>query len=137
MSSLCKDLFVKLPMCPTITIESTNINIFLKTSGCLHAKSLQLCLTLCDPTHCSPPGSSVHGILQTRVLGWVAMPSSRGSCRPRDRTQVSSISCIGSQDSLPLSHRGCPFFLLLFYEKLISVYYVTDIHTVRSAHQMV
>ena len=39
----------------------------------------QLCLTLCDPVDCSPPGSSVHGILQARVLEWVAMPSSRGS----------------------------------------------------------
>ena len=47
------------------------------------------------------------------------------------------ISCIGSQDSLPLSHLGCPFFLLLFYEKLMSVFYVADIHAVPSAHQVV
>ena len=40
--------------------------------------------TLCDSMDCSPPGSSVHGILQTRSLEWVAMPSSRGSSRPRD-----------------------------------------------------
>ena len=39
----------------------------------MHAKSLQPCLTLCDPVDCSPPGSSVHGILQTRVLEWVAI----------------------------------------------------------------
>ena len=38
---------------------------------------------------CSPPGSSVHGILQTRILQWAAMPSSRGSSQPRDQTQVS------------------------------------------------
>ena len=43
------------------------------------AKSLQSCLTLCDPMDCSPPGSSVHGILQARILEWVAMPSFRGS----------------------------------------------------------
>ena len=43
---------------------------------CVHAKSLQLCLTLCDPMNCSLPGSSVHGILQARKLEWVAMPSS-------------------------------------------------------------
>ena len=49
-----------------------------------HAKSLQLCLTLCNPMDCRPPGSSVHGILQARTLEWVAMPSSRGSSRPRD-----------------------------------------------------
>ena len=43
----------------------------------LHAKSLQSCLTFCDPMDWSPPGSSVHGILQARILEWVAMPSSR------------------------------------------------------------
>ena len=44
---------------------------------CLHDKSLQLCLTLCNPINCSPPGSSVHGILQARILEWVVMPFSR------------------------------------------------------------
>ena len=48
----------------------------------------QSCLTLCDPMDCSPPGSSVHEILQARILEWVAMPSSRGSSQPRARTQV-------------------------------------------------
>ena len=52
-------------------------------------KVTQLCLTLCDPTDCSPPGSSVHGILQARILQWVAIPFSRGSSQPRDQTQVS------------------------------------------------
>ena len=51
----------------------------------------QLCLTLRDPMDCSPPGSSVHGILQARILEWAAMPFSRGSYQPRDRTQVSHI----------------------------------------------
>ena len=51
----------------------------------------QSCSTLCDPMDCSPPGSSVHGILQARILEWVAMISSRGSSPPRDRTQVSGI----------------------------------------------
>ena len=46
--------------------------------ACVHAKSLQLCPTLCDPMDSSPPGSSVHSILQARLLEWVAMPSSRG-----------------------------------------------------------
>ena len=41
---------------------------------------------------CSPPGSSLHGILQARILEWVAMPSSRGSSQPRDQTQVSVIA---------------------------------------------
>ena len=47
---------------------------------------------LCDPVDYSPPGSSIHGILQTRILEWVAISFSRGSSRPRDRTQVSRIA---------------------------------------------
>ena len=50
------------------------------------AKLLQSCPTLCDPMDCSPAGSSVHGILQARILEWAAMPSSRGSSQPRDQT---------------------------------------------------
>ena len=53
---------------------------------------VQSCLTLCDPVDCSPPGSSVHGILQERMLECVATPFSRGSSWPRDRTQVSCIA---------------------------------------------
>ena len=48
----------------------------------------QWCLALCNPIDCNPPGSSVHGILQVRKLEWVAVSSSRGSSRPRDRTRV-------------------------------------------------
>ena len=44
----------------------------------------QLCLTLCDPLDCSPPCSSIHGIIQARVLEWVAISFSRGSFRLRD-----------------------------------------------------
>ena len=43
------------------------------------AKSPQSCSTLCDPMDCGPPGPSVHGVLQSRILEWVAMPSSRAS----------------------------------------------------------
>ena len=59
---------------------------------CMHAKSLQLYPTLCDPIDCSPPGSSVHRILQARILEWAAMPSSRGSSQPRDGIYVSHIA---------------------------------------------
>ena len=52
----------------------------------------ELCPTLCDPMDCSPPGSSVHGILQARILEWVAISFSRGSSQPRDQTQVSCIA---------------------------------------------
>ena len=58
-----------------------------RPSACVRAKSLQSCLTLCDRMNCSPPGSSVHGISQARILEWVAMPSSRGSSRPSDQTE--------------------------------------------------
>ena len=52
----------------------------------------QLYLTLCDPMSCSPPGSSVHGILQARILEWLSIPFSKGSSWPRDQTQVSCIA---------------------------------------------
>ena len=61
---------------------------------CLCAQSLQLYPTLCDPMDYSPPSSSVHGILQVRILEWVAMPFSKGSSQPRDRIQVSCVFCI-------------------------------------------
>ena len=57
----------------------------------LESLVVQPCLTLCDPMDCSPPGSSVHGIFQARVLEWVAIFFSRGSSQPRDRTWVSHI----------------------------------------------
>ena len=47
---------------------------------------------LCNPMECSPPGSSVHGILQARILEWVTMPSSRGSSQPRDQAHVSHVA---------------------------------------------
>ena len=52
----------------------------------------QLCPTLCDPVDCSLPGSSLHGILQARILEWVAISFSRGSSQPRDGTRVSFIA---------------------------------------------
>ena len=51
---------------------------------CVMCLVAQSCRTLCNPVDCSPPGSSVHGILQARILEWVAMPSSKGSSQPRD-----------------------------------------------------
>ena len=56
----------------------------------MHAQS---CPTLCYPMDCSPPGSSVHGISQARILEWVAISSSRGSSWPRDQTHDSCVSC--------------------------------------------
>ena len=53
----------------------------------------QLCLTFCDPMDCSPPGSSVRGILQARVLEWVAIPGSSHSFLPDPEIQT-QVSCI-------------------------------------------
>ena len=61
----------------------------------MHAKLLQAYATLRDPMDCSPPDSSVHGILQARILEWVPMPSSRRSAWPRGRSHVFCISWIG------------------------------------------
>ena len=63
----------------------------------------QSCPTLCDPVDCSPAGSSVHGILQARILEWVAISFSRESSRPRDRTWD---SCIAGGFFYHLSHQG-------------------------------
>ena len=65
------------------------------TSMSICAKLLQLSPTLCDSMDYSPEGSSVHGILQARILEWVAMPSSRGSSWPRNWICISQSSWIG------------------------------------------
>ena len=70
---------------------------------------LHSCLTPWDPMDCSPPGSSVHGISQARILEWVAMPSSGGSSRPRDRTWVSFIPCTGRGVLHHQRHLGSPY----------------------------
>ena len=72
-----------------------------------NVKSLSGILTLCDPMDCSPPGSSVHGIFQARILEGVAISFSRGSSQPRDRTQVSGI--VGRLYCL--SDQGIPWWM--------------------------
>ena len=78
--------------------------------SCFGCVQLQLYPTLWD---CSPPGSSVHGILQARTLEWVAMSSSKGSPQPRDWTPVSYIPCIGRQVLSHYHHLGSPKFSLV------------------------
>ena len=70
-------------------MSKMHVPVFLKKVKVLVVQSY---LTLCDPTDCSPSGSSVPGILQARILEWVAMPFSKGSSRPRDQTWVSCIA---------------------------------------------
>ena len=89
LSPRCPHLSPRLPLWPSDTMQ------FEWEPACVlsHFSFVQLH----EPVDSSPPGSSVHGILQARTLEWVAMPSSRGSSRPRDWTCVSHISCIGMQ----------------------------------------
>ena len=77
----------------------------------------QLCLTLCDPMDCSPPGSSVHGIYQARILECVAMPSSRGSSWPRNQTQV---SCIAGRFFIVWVTREAPICRFLNFKRALS-----------------
>ena len=74
------------------------------------AKLPQLYLTLCNPVDCTLPDSSIHGILQARILQWVAIPFSMGSSPPRDQTQVSHVSCIGRCVLYHYCHLGSPRF---------------------------
>ena len=68
------------------TLNASFHNITIKVTVAL------FCLTFCDPMDYSPPDSSLHGILQARILEWVAIPFSRGSSQPRDQTQVFCIT---------------------------------------------
>ena len=76
-----------------------------------------MCLTLCDHMDYSPPGSSVHGILQARILEWVSMPSSRGSPDPEIKPE-SPVSPALAGRFLPLSHLGSLFSLIGYYKVL-------------------
>ena len=71
-------------------------------------KSLQLCPTLCHPMDCSPPDSSVHGILQARILECIAMAFPRGSSLSSGGTCVSYVSCIRQAGSFTASATGKP-----------------------------
>ena len=72
----------------------------------------QSCPTLCDPMDCSLPGSSIQGILQARILEWVAISFSRGSSQPRDQTQV---SCIGGRRFNLWATREALFFKMFWH----------------------
>ena len=71
------------------TLKGINIQ-----AACVHAKLLQSRPTRCNTMDCSPSGSSVNRILQSKILKWVALPSFKGSSLSRDRTCISWISCI-------------------------------------------
>ena len=75
--------------------------------ACVYAKLLQSYLTLCNPMDCTLPGSSVSGILQARILEWVAMPSSRGIFLTQG-SHLCLLSLHCQTGSLPLAPPGKP-----------------------------
>ena len=80
---------IKLPSVVTCAIKLIYIQLHRTSKWKVKVLVAQSCLTLCNPMDCSLPGSSVHGILQARVLEWVAIPFSTGSSQYRDQTRVS------------------------------------------------
>ena len=85
----------------------------------LCAKSLRLCPALCDAMDCSVPGSSVHGILQERILEWVAMSYSRGLSQTRDQTHVSYIFLRWQAGSLPIAPPGKPSQNIIYFKAIV------------------
>ena len=88
-----------------------NIQPWLTIESISHSWKLvvQLCLTLCNPMDGSLLGSSVHGLLQARILEWVVIPFSRGSSQPRDQTRV---SCIAGRFFTTWATRETPWFVI-------------------------
>ena len=78
------------------------------------AKSLQSCPTLCDPMDCRPPSSSLHGILQARILEWVAMPFSRDLPDPKIRPTYPVTPALQA-GSLPLGHWRSQYIYIYLY----------------------
>ena len=128
----------RLGLCGDQQFFSRNSFMLPHTWGCLWtrvcAPSRFICVTLCHPTVCSLPHSSVHGILQARILERVAMPSSRGSSWPRDQTCVSYISCIGKQVLYHSCHLGSPFLSLRTQYCLSSLKYGWEIRRTFRGH---
>ena len=93
---LCLFFFFFLTVVATMTWQQQKL-IFTENLLCifLHCMCAQWCPTLCDPMDWGPPGSSIHGIFQARVLEWVGISCSRGSSRPKNWTHVYCISCAG------------------------------------------
>ena len=89
----------------------------------------QSCPTLCDPMDCSPPGSSIYGIFQARILEWVAMSFSRGTSWPRDWTRVSCIvgrhfiiwATLASIKPHPLVSHTWPKTVILSIQNLLGI----------------
>ena len=91
-SSLPSESYLLKDKTNQIEVECTKDLLTKRPLVCVCALVAQSCPTLCDPMDCSPPGASVCGILQARILEWVAIPFLRESCQQRDWTQVSHMA---------------------------------------------
>ena len=99
-----KVLLIRDAFC-NFTKHNALLSINIKTSrACMLSRFS--CLTLCNPKDYSPPGSSVHEILQARILEWDAMPSSRGTSQLRDGICISYVFLDRQVGSLPLGSLG-------------------------------
>ena len=86
-------LFLCVFMCVYIhMIYNYNFCVYIYIYMCICVLVVQFCPAPCSHTDCSPPGSSVHGIFQTRILEWISIPFSKGSSQPRNQTWVSCIA---------------------------------------------
>ena len=87
----------------------------------------QACPTLCNPMDCSLPGFSIHGIVQARILEWVAISFSKGSSQPRDQTQVSCIAARLFTIWATRESQGWIYSAFILSDKHIALYKLHDI----------
>ena len=113
---LCRPLLLLPPIPPSITVFSNESTLRIRWPKYWSVSVTQSCPTLCDPMDCSPPGSSVHGILQARILEWVAIPFSRGSSWTRDWTWVSFIAGRFFTICTTITFRSLPFWVNSFIQ---------------------
>ena len=105
-------------VCRTLQAIPSNVCMFINLPVYKHICVVlvaQSCQTLCHPLDCSPPGSSIYGMFQARILEWVAIPFSRKPSSPGIKTQPPSLQA----DSLLLSHRGSTKYFTLSLSKAI------------------
>ena len=109
---VCHPMSTYIQLIRGITLSLASFYFFL----CVCVLVTQSCRTLCEPMDCSPPGSSVHGILQASILEWVAIHFSRGSSQPGDQTQVSFIA--SRFFTIWATREAPPFFLYLLVNRV-------------------
>ena len=109
----------------------------MKTALCMCVHSLSRVWLFATPSmDCSLSVSSVHGILQARILEWVAISYSRGSPGLRDQTHISDISCIGKQILLPPAQPGKPSTMYIYKYMHMYVCLFFHIKSTLCAHQL-